>query len=96
MVISVEEVKEALRVDGDEDDAFIASLIRNAVSKAESFCRVSFSDSETVPGAVIQAIILQVSHWYQYRDESETGAYNATEAAFRALLWPHRDEEQIF
>lgn len=91
MIVSVDEVKNALHVDGDDEDEFISTLIQNAVSKAESFCRVRFEAMDTVPGSVIQAILLQVAHWYQYRDESETGAYNATEDAFQALLWPHRD-----
>lgn len=96
MIVTVANVKAALHVDGDDDDTYIESLIQAAQDKAENFCRVNFESMEYVPSSVIQAIMLMVAHWYQYRDESETGAYKATEDAFKSLLWPNRKEELIF
>ena len=96
MIVSVADVKNALHIDDDEDDTYIAGLIRAATSKASNFCRVEFDEIDDPPASVIQAIMLMVAHWYQYRDESETGAYSATEEAFKSLLWPNRKEELIF
>lgn len=96
MIVTVDDVRAALHLDDDEDDTYITNLIQAAQDKAERFCRVDFDELDDVPASVIQAIMLMVAHWYQYRDESETGAYDATERAFKALLWPNRKEELIF
>ena len=46
MVLTVDEVKQHLRIDNDDEDTLIEGLIRQAQAAAEDFCRVSF-DRET-------------------------------------------------
>lgn len=97
MIVTVADVRNALHLDEDaSEEDYIAGLIQAATSKANNFCRVAFDELDEPPASVIQAIMLMVAHWYQYRDESETGAYEATERAFKSLLWPNRKEELIF
>ena len=42
MIVTVDEVKTHLRIQHDEEDAYIESLIRQAQTAAEDYCRVSF------------------------------------------------------
>ncbi len=42
MILSVDEVKEHLRIEDDDEDEYIEGLIRQAQATAEDFCRVSF------------------------------------------------------
>ena len=44
MVLTVDEVKQHLRIDNDEEDTLIEGLIRQAQASAEDFCRVSFEE----------------------------------------------------
>ena len=44
MLVSVDEVKAHLRIDQDEEDLYLESLIWQAQAAAEDYCRVSFED----------------------------------------------------
>ena len=94
MIVSVPELKAHLRVQHDEEDALLASLIAQVHAAAEDYCRATFL--EDAPQAVRLAVILMASHFYECRDSSEKGAYATMMAAFRALLYPHRTIEQMF
>jgi uncharacterized phage protein (predicted DNA packaging) len=94
MIVSVPELKAHLRVQHDEEDALLASLIAQAQAAAEDYCRVPFQDD--APQAVRLAVILMASHFYECRDSAEKGAYATMMAAFRVLLYPHRAIEQMF
>ena len=59
MIVSVDEVKAHLRIDQDEEDVYLESLIRQAQAAAEDYCRVSFEDE--VPEPVRLAILLFVA-----------------------------------
>ena len=45
MLLSVEEVKTHLRIQHDEEDELISTLIAQAQAVAEDYCRVQFSDT---------------------------------------------------
>ena len=94
MIVTIPEVKAHLRIQHEEEDAYIGSLIEQAQSAADDFCRVSFS--EDAPPPVRLAVLLMASHFYECRDSSEKSGYNVMTAAFRALLYPHRVIEQMF
>lgn len=92
MVLTVDEVKAHLRIETEEEDELIASLIRQAQATAEDYCRVSFEES--APEPVKLACLLMVSHYYENRDNPDTAAYNSMRRAFENLLYPHRDVEK--
>ena len=94
MVISVDEVKEHLRVQNDAEDAYLEGLIRQAQAAAEDFCRVSF-DSDA-PEPVRLAVLLMVSHYYENRDNPDKQVYVTMRMAFENLLYPHRDVAKMF
>ena len=106
MILTVDEVKRHLRIEENDEDQYIASLIRQAQSTAEDFCRVSFdplieTDDEgneinTVPEPVRLAVLLMVSHYFENRDNPERAVYGTMRIAFENLLYPYRDPDKMF
>ena len=94
MVLTVEEVKQHLRIEYDEEDELIEKLIAQAQAAAEDFCRVSFE--EDVPEPVRLACLLFVSYHYENRDIPDMTTYKSMRMAFEHLLYPHRDPAQMF
>ncbi len=94
MVLTVDEAKQHLRIEYDEEDELIEKLILQAQAAAEDFCRVSFE--EDVPEPVRLACLLFVSYHYENRDIPDMTTYKSMRMAFEHLLYPHRDPAQMF
>ena len=94
MVLTVDEVKQHLRIEYDEEDELIEKLILQAQAAAEDFCRVSFE--KDVPEPVRLACLLFVSYHYENRDIPDMTTYKSTRMAFDSLLYPYRDPEKMF
>ncbi len=94
MIISVDQVKEHLRIQHEEEDSYIDSLIQQSQAAAEDYCRVSFEDG--APEPVRLAVMLMVSHYYENRDNPDRQVYLAMRTAFENLLYPHRDPDKMF
>ena len=94
MVVTVDEAKAHLRIDHDEEDAYIDGLIAKAQAVAEDYCRVSFSDQ--APEPVRLAVLLMISHYYENRDNSDKQVYVTMRIAFENLLYPYRDVDRMF
>ena len=96
MIVTVDEVKTHLRIQHDEEDDYIESLIKQAQTAAEDYCRVSFENVAAVAHPVRLAVLLFVSHYYENRDIAERSVYNAMMTAFHNLLYPYRDPAKMF
>lgn len=94
MIVTVPELKAHLRIQHDEEDALLESLLLQAQAAAEEFCRVSFDGD--APQSARLAVLLMASYFYECRDGSDKPGYHVMAAAFRALLYPHRAAEQMF
>ena len=94
MLVSVDEVKTHLRIDQDEEDVYLESLIRQAKAAAEDYCRVSFADD--APEPVRLAILLFVGFYYENRDVPDRTTYGTMRIAFENLLYPYRAPEKMF
>ena len=94
MVVSVAEAKAHLRLESDEEDAFIESLIEQAQAVAEDYCRVTFESP--APEPVRLAVLLMVAHYYENRDTPERQTYVTLRMAFENLLYPYRDVTKMF
>ena len=94
MGLTVDEGKQHLRIEYDEEDELIEKLILQAQAAAEDFCRVSFE--EDVPEPVRLACLLFVSYHYENRDIPDMTTYKSMRMAFEHLLYPHRDPAQMF
>ncbi|MEA5013448.1 MAG: head-tail connector protein [Candidatus Limiplasma sp.] len=94
MVVTAEEFKDHLRIQYDDEDDYLESLLRQAQAAAEDFCRVSFDDASPEP--VRLAVLLMASHYYENRDNPDKQVYLAMRLAFENLLYPYRDVDQMF
>ncbi len=94
MIVTIPEVKAHLRIQNEDEDAYIGSLIEQAQAAAEDFCRVSFSEDSQPP--VRLAVLLMIGHYFENRDNPDKQVYLAMRMAFENLLYPHRDVSQFF
>ena len=94
MVVTVAEAKAHLRLETDDEDAFIESLIEQAQAVAEDYCRVTFETP--APEPVRLAVLLMVAHYYENRDTPERQIYVTLRMAFENLLYPYRDVTKMF
>ena len=94
MIVTVDELKTHLRIQHDEEDGLLESLLRQAKAVANDYCRTDFD--EDAPEPVRLAILLMAAHFYEYRDSSDKAAYATMLSAFHALLYPYRVIEEMF
>ena len=94
MIVSVDELKGHLRIQHDEEDSLMESLLLQAQAAANDFCRTEY-DTEA-PEPVRLAVLLMASHFYENRDNSDKAAFMTMQMAFHALLYPHRVIEEMF
>ena len=94
MTVSVAELKTHMRIQHDEEDGLLESLLKQAQAAANDFCRADF-DADA-PEPVRLAILLMAAHFYEYRDSSDKTAYATMLSAFHALLYPYRVIEEMF
>ena len=94
MIVTVDEVKTHLRIEDDDEDMYLESLIAQAQAVAEDFCRTQFS--EAAPEPVRLAVLLFVSHYYENRDNPDRAVYGTMRIAFENLLYPYRDPDKMF
>jgi hypothetical protein len=96
MHMHLEVYAEATEIDEQEDqDQYIASLINMVQKSAEDFCGRKFAEDDA-PEPVRLAVMLMVSHYYEYRDNYDNPSYKAAKSAFEDLLWPYRTVDVLF
>jgi len=89
MVVSLEETKLYLRVDGDEEDTLISNFITSAEEICEGILRYSISELTTVPETIKQAVLFTVANMYEQRETFQ--ASSVLEIVSR-LLFVYRNE----
>ena len=70
-MITLDEAKLYMRIDGDEENNLISSLIITAQNIVEDVLRRPLSEFETIPETIKQAMLLTVSTLYEYRQVSK-------------------------
>lgn len=91
MLVTLEEMKNYLRVDSDEDDVLITSLLMTAESLCRDILRIqdvtALADStETLKTAILYA----VSYMYEHREEAD---HKELVLTLRSLLFGIREEQ---
>ena len=94
MILTCDDVKQHLRIEDDDEDAYIETLIAQAQAAAEDFCRVEFGGDAPQPARL--AVLLMVSHYYENRDNPDRAVYGTMRIAFENLLYPYRDPDKMF
>ena len=94
-MITLQEAKEFLRVDGDDEENLIASLIVAAQELTEDVLRRPLSELEPLPETVRQAMLIVVATLYEERQISKdkTGIdISETLDLVRRMLFAYRKE----
>ena len=94
MAVTVDEVKAHLRIQHDEEDGLLESLLKQAQAAANDFCRTDFD--EDAPEPVRLAILLMAGFYYENRDVPDHQIYATMREAFENLLYPYRDPDKMF
>ncbi|MBR9648598.1 head-tail connector protein [Clostridium tyrobutyricum] len=71
MVISLEEAKLYLRVEGDEEDTLITDFITASEEICEGILRYPLSELDTVPDTVKQTVLVAAANMYEKRESFE-------------------------
>ena len=94
-MITLQEAKEFLRVDGDDEENLIASLIVAAQELTEDVLRRALAELEPLPETVRQAMLIVVATLYEERQISKdkTGIdISETLDLVRRMLFAYRKE----
>ena len=90
MIVTVEEMKNYLRVDFEDDDTLIESLITAGEKQCMDILRTDDENelSECQNGKI--AVMFTVAYLYEHREEAD---HHAMDMTLRALLFGSRREE---
>ena len=89
MIVSLNEMKQYLRVDFDEDDPIITALITGAEKLCADILRLDSPDAlAQVDGGKV-AVMYAVAYFYEHREEADHHALTLT---LRSLLFGSRKE----
>jgi uncharacterized phage protein (predicted DNA packaging) len=68
MIVSLEETKIYLRIDGDEENTLVTNFISTAEELCEGVLRFPLSEFAEVPETVRQAVLYLVASLYEMRE----------------------------
>lgn len=88
-MITLEEAKLYLRVENDEEDSLINSLLDASVELCEGILRFSLDELEEIPDLIKNAILFSTSVMYENRGEINM---KGTIDTLKALLAPYRKD----
>ena len=89
MIVTVEEMKNYLRIDFEDDDSLIGDFISAAEKQCMDILRTDDAhDLEDCPNGKI-AVMFTVAYLYEHRDEAD---HHAMDLTLRALLFGSRKE----
>lgn len=96
-MLKLEEVKNFLRVDSDEDDALILSLITTGKVLVEDIIRKPLTEFENIPEPINQAVLIIVGTLYEERQISKSDkeglSLKDTLDLVRRMLFAYRQEK---
>ena len=90
MLVTVDEAKLYLRLDGTEEDAFIQTLLETAESLCQAIVRTDFDEMEKLPEIVKCGIRDAVTYLYENREKAD---FDELTRMLKFLLYSVRKEE---
>ncbi len=94
-MLTLQETKEFLRLDGDDEDALVSSLIVTAKELVEDTLRYRLTEFEEIPETVHQAMLIVVGTLYENRQvaKDKSGVdIKETLDIVRRMLFAYRRE----
>ena len=89
MIVSLDEMKQYLRVDFEDDDAIITALITGAEKLCADILRAYSADALTRVDNSKVAVMYAAAYFYEHREEADHHALTLT---LRSLLFGSRKE----
>ncbi len=90
MIVTVEEMKNYLRIDFEDDDSLIENLITAAKKQCMDILRTDDEADLTAAQNGKIAVMFTVAYLYEHREEAD---HHAMDLTLRALLFGSRKEE---
>ncbi len=72
-MLKVEEIKLFLRIDNDEEDKLLSSLLSTSVELVEGVIRQSLTNFDPIPETIRQALLYCISTMYENRQGGKDG-----------------------
>ena len=69
MLVTLEEAKQFLKIDGDEDNALISSFINTSEEICENILRFPLSELTAFPESTRQAALYCIANLYEKRED---------------------------
>ena len=94
-MLTLQETKDFLRLDGDDEDALVSSLIVTATELTEGVLRRKLTEFKEVPETVHQAMLIVVATLYEERQvaKDKSGVdIKETLDLVRRMLFAYRRE----
>lgn len=88
MIVGLEEMKNYLRIDYDDDDEFLLYALDFSESLCADIARMSVEELEKTEGAGI-AVMYAVAYLYEHREDAD---HHALTISLRSLLFGIRKE----
>ena len=89
MIVTLEEMKQYLRVDFPDDDSLIEYLLSSAEKSCMDIMRTDDSDALTSEPNAKTAVLYTVAYLYEHREDAD---HHALMITLRALLFGSRRE----
>lgn len=90
MLVTLREVKDYLRIDTEDEDEVVASLMQNAETLCKDVARVEkVEDFEALGEVAKQAVLYSTAYLYEHRENAD---YHQMTLMLRALLFGVRRE----
>ena len=91
-MLTLEESKLYLRVDSDDEDVLITSLIQTAKEMVEDILRYELTEFDTIPQTINQSMLYIVSTLYESRKVGNANEIKMDELieTVRRMIEPHR------
>ena len=91
-MLTLEESKLYLRVDSDDEDVLITSLIQTAKEMVEDILRYKLTEFDTIPQTINQSMLYIVSTLYESRQVGNANAIKMDELieTVRRMVEPYR------
>ena len=89
MVVTLEEIKQYVRIDSTDEDELLLALSGTAESICKDILRCSFEPSAEVPDTVRTAVLYGISYLYENREQAD---FKDLALTLKCLLFGQRDE----